>query len=90
MPGAVDLLAFVGQRQARDGAAPWLESRAVIGSAAHRRVQAETLLVGTQRLGERGVARQGSPHREHRLLGTQAECDASGRARTQDLTDPET
>ena len=52
MPGAVDLNTLVGQRRARDIAAQLLECLAVIGSAAHRRVQAETLLVGTQRLGD--------------------------------------
>ena len=35
------------------------------GSAAHGGVQAETLLVGTQRLGECGVSRLGALHREH-------------------------
>ena len=35
------------------------------GSAAHGGVQAETLLVGTQRLGECGVWRLGALHREH-------------------------
>jgi len=57
-------------------AASTLKCLAVIGSAAHRRVQAETLLVGTQRLGERGVSRHGGLHREHLLAGTRAEGDA--------------
>ena len=44
---AVALHAFVGQRRAGDVAAQLLQRLAVIGAAAHRRVQAETLLVGT-------------------------------------------
>ncbi len=50
------------QRWAGDVAAQLLERLAVIGSATHRRVKAETLIVGTQRLGERGVSRHGSLH----------------------------
>ena len=50
-------------RRARDVAAQLLEPLALAGIAAHGGVKAETLLVGTQRLGERGVSRHSSLHR---------------------------
>ena len=53
-----------------------LHPLALVGAAAHRRVQAETLHVGTQRLGERGVSGHGALHREQLLPGTRAEGDA--------------
>ena len=72
----VALHASVGTCRARDVAAQLLECMAVIGSATHRRVQAETLHVGTQRLREHGVSRHGSLHREHLPPGARAKCDA--------------
>ena len=61
MLGGVALHAFVGKRWARDVAAQLLECLAVLGAAAHCGVQAETLLVGTQRLRARSVSRPGAP-----------------------------
>ena len=42
-PGGVGLHAFVGQRRAGDVAAQLFQRLAVVGAAAHRSVQAETL-----------------------------------------------
>jgi len=75
------LHAFVGQRWAHDVAAQLLQPLALVGIAAHRRVQAETLHVSTQRLGESGVARHRGWHRETLLSGTRAEGDAVSASR---------
>ena len=77
LPGAVDLNTLVGQRRARDVAAQLLECLAVITSAAHG-VQAESLLVGAQRLRARSVSRHSSLHREHLLPGARAKGNAVG------------
>ena len=78
LPGAVDLNTLVGQRRARDVAAQLFECLAVIGSVAHGGVQAETLLVGIQRLRARSVSRHSSLHREHLLTGARAKGNAVG------------
>jgi len=83
LPGAVDLHAFVGQCRARDGAAQLFQPPALVGIAAHARVQAEALMVGAERLGEDGVSRHRTLHRENLLAGAWAEGDAVSRARTQ-------
>ena len=78
LPGSVALHAFVGKRWARDVAAQLLQRLAVVGAAAHRSVQAETLHVGTQLWSERGITGHGALHREHLLPGTRAEGNAVG------------
>ncbi len=83
LPGSVALHAFVGQGRPRDVAAKLLQPLALVGAAAHGGVQAEPLLVGAQRLGERGIARHRALHREHLLPGAWAEGDSIRRARTQ-------
>ena len=45
-------------------------------------MKAETLLVGTQRLGERGVSRRRTLHREDLLPDTRAEGDSIGAGRS--------
>ena len=73
LPKRLALHAFFGQRQARCVAAVLLECPAVVGSAEHGRAKAESLLVGTQRLRDRGI----SPCTEHTL------CLAGSRAMRQ-------
>jgi len=47
----------VGQCRARDGAAQLFQPLALVRFAAHSRMQAESLMVGAERLGEHGVLR---------------------------------
>ena len=56
-----------------DVAVQLLQPLALVGGAAHGGMQAETLLVGTQRRGEGGVSRHRAFHREHLLPDTRAE-----------------
>ena len=78
LPRGVALHPFVGQGRARDAAAQLLQRLAVVSTAAHRSVQAETLHVGTQLWSERGITVHGALHREHLLPGTRAEGNAVG------------
>ena len=55
MPGAVDLHEFIGQCRARDVAAQLFHPLALVGAAAHRRVQAEALTVVARSLGKRAA-----------------------------------
>ena len=73
LPGDVALHTLVGQGRARDTAAQLLQRLAVVGAAAHRSAQAETLHVGTQLWSERGITGHGALDREHLLPGTRAE-----------------
>ena len=53
LPGAVDTQALIGEGRARDVAAQLLKVAALIGGAAHPRMQPETVGVGAQLLGNR-------------------------------------
>ena len=62
-------------RRAGDGAAQLLQRLAVIGTAAHSSMQAETVHVGTQRLLEVGVSRHHVLQGQHLLTSTRAKGD---------------
>jgi hypothetical protein len=76
LPGAVDLYPFVGQCGSGNVTAQLFQPLTLVGSAAHGRVQAEALMVGTQLLGARSVSRHRTLHREHLLPGAWAEGNA--------------
>ena len=76
LPGSVDLYPFIGQCWSGDGAAQLLQPLALVGIAAHGRVQAEALMVGTQILVARSVALPPTLHREHVLPGAWAKGNA--------------
>ena len=48
LPGIVDLYALIGQGRSGDVAAQPFQALALLGLSAHRRVQSETLFVGTR------------------------------------------
>ena len=62
-------------RRAGDVAAKLLQPLALVGAAAYRGVQAEALHIGTQRLGEGGVAGHGALRREDLLPGARVKGD---------------
>jgi len=69
LPGAIDPHALVGQCCSGDGPAQLFQPLALVGVAAHSRVQAQALIVGTQLLGVRSVSRHRTLHRENLLPG---------------------
>ena len=81
LPGGVELHPFVGERRPRDVAAQLLQPLAVVGLHPHRRVQAEPVDVGAQRLARPVLARHRAPERQHLLPGAGAEGDAIGDGR---------
>jgi len=60
LPGAVDLYPFVGQCWAGNGPAQLFQPLALVGIAAHGRMQAKALMVGTQILVALDVQRHGA------------------------------
>ena len=83
LPCGVGLHALIGQSRARDVAAQLLQRLAVVGAAAHRGVQAETVDVGKQRLLEvriPGHALQ-ALHRQHLFSPSWPQGDATSTRR---------
>jgi len=77
----VDLYPFVGQCGSGDGPAQLFQPLALVGVAAHRRMQAKALMVGTQLLGALDVQRHRALHRQNLLPGAWAEGNAVGTRR---------
>jgi len=76
LSGGVGLYALVGQRRAGDVAAQLLQRLAILCTAAHSGVQAETVDVGAQRLLEVRIPGHRALQRQHPLPGAWAEGDA--------------
>ena len=76
--GGVAMHPLVGQRRTRDVAAKSLQPLAVVGFAAHRCVQAETLHLRAKLTFEARVARHGALNRQQLLAGARAEGDPIG------------
>ncbi len=76
LPCCVALHALIGQRRAGDVAAQLLERLALVGAAAHSRVQAEPVDVGAEVLLEVRLPRHDTLDRQHLLAGAWSEGDA--------------
>jgi len=76
LPGGVDLYPFVGQCWSGNVSAQLFQPLALVRFAMHGRMQAKALMVGTQCLGEHGVLRHRTLHRQNLLPGARAEGNA--------------